>query len=94
MVNLTRQARGNHRGNSKKRDAFLLQSGHDGEDCDVNYEEVYFRERFLHIVAQHDPSQAPLFLYYAPHLVHDPLEVWHETRKHTHTYSARAPPLC
>jgi hypothetical protein len=26
-------------------------------------------------VAQHDPSQAPLFLYYAPHLVHDPLQV-------------------
>ena len=41
----------------------------------ANYEETYFRERFLHVVAQHDPSAAPLFLYYAAHLVHDPLQV-------------------
>ena len=39
------------------------------------YEEKLFRDRFLHVVAQHDPSAAPLFLYYAPHLVHDPLQV-------------------
>ena len=29
----------------------------------------------MHVVAQHDPSAAPLFLYYAAHLVHDPLQV-------------------
>ena len=39
------------------------------------YEEKLFRDRFMHIVAQHDPAAAPLFLYYAPHLVHDPLMV-------------------
>jgi hypothetical protein len=40
-----------------------------------NYEERYFRDRFLHVIAQHDATAAPLFLYYAAHLVHDPLQV-------------------
>ena len=39
-----------------------------------NYEEGLFRERLLSIVNNHDTAQ-PLFLYYAPHIVHTPLEV-------------------
>ena len=39
-----------------------------------NYEEGLFRERLLKIVEEHDTS-TPLFLYYAPHIVHGPLEV-------------------
>ena len=38
------------------------------------YEEGLFRERLLEIVSKHDPS-TPLFLYYAPHIVHTPLQV-------------------
>ena len=39
-----------------------------------NYEEALFAERVLQIVNNHDTS-TPLFLYYAPHLIHDPLQV-------------------
>ena len=39
-----------------------------------NYEEALFAERVLQIISDHDTS-TPLFLYYAPHLIHDPLEV-------------------
>ena len=38
------------------------------------YEEGLFKERLLKIVNDHDTS-TPLFLYYAPHIVHTPLEV-------------------
>ena len=38
------------------------------------YEEGLFKERLLKIVNDHDTS-TPLFLYYAPHIVHKPLEV-------------------
>ena len=40
----------------------------------ANYEEGLFKERLLDVVAQHNMSQ-PLFLYYAPHIVHTPLQV-------------------
>ena len=39
-----------------------------------NYEEGLFEQHLMTIVEQHDPSQ-PLFLYYAPHIVHTPLQV-------------------
>ncbi|XP_019856107.1 PREDICTED: arylsulfatase B-like isoform X2 [Amphimedon queenslandica] len=39
-----------------------------------NYEEGLFKERVLDVVSNHDPS-TPLFLYYAPHIVHTPLQV-------------------
>ena len=39
-----------------------------------NYEEALFLERLLSVVDNHDPS-TPLFLYYAPHIAHRPLEV-------------------
>ena len=39
-----------------------------------NYEEGLFKQRVLDIVNNHDTS-TPLFLYYAPHIVHAPLEV-------------------
>ena len=39
-----------------------------------NYEEALFKERLLNIISKHDPS-TPLFLYYAPHIVHKPLQV-------------------
>ncbi len=42
-----------------------------GED---NYEEALFRDRVLGIINNHDIA-TPLFLYYAPHLVHDPYQV-------------------
>ena len=42
-----------------------------GED---HYEEALFRDRLLGIVSNHDPSE-PLFLYYAPHIVHGPYQV-------------------
>ena len=40
----------------------------------TGYEEDIFRERILKIVEDHSTS-TPLFLYYAPHIVHTPLEV-------------------
>ena len=39
-----------------------------------NYEEGLFKEQLLSVVKSHDPS-TPLFLYYAPHIVHTPLQV-------------------
>ena len=39
-----------------------------------HYEEALFHDRLLEIVTQHDPSE-PLFLYYAPHIVHMPYQV-------------------
>ena len=42
-----------------------------GED---HYEEALFKYRLLSIVTNHDPSE-PLFLCYAPHIVHMPYQV-------------------
>ena len=42
-----------------------------GED---NYEESLFKDRLLQIVTSHDPTE-PLFLYFAPHIVHMPYQV-------------------
>ena len=39
-----------------------------------NYEEGLFKEHVLDIINSHDPK-VPLFLYYAPHIVHTPLQV-------------------
>ena len=39
-----------------------------------NYEEALFREHLLQVVKNHDTTK-PLFLYYAPHIVHTPLQV-------------------
>lgn len=39
-----------------------------------SYEEALFRDRLLKVVGNHD-SSTPLFLYYAPHIVHMPYEV-------------------
>ena len=39
-----------------------------------NYEEGLFKEHLLDVVKNHDAS-TPLFLYYAPHIVHTPLQV-------------------
>ena len=39
-----------------------------------NYEEALFRDHVLDVINNHDPS-TPLFLYYAPHIVHAPLQV-------------------
>ena len=39
-----------------------------------NYEEALFTNRVLQVLRTHDSSK-PLFLYYAPHIVHTPLEV-------------------
>ena len=41
-----------------------------GED---NYEEALFRDHVLDVIKNHDTS-TPLFLYYAPHIVHAPLQ--------------------
>ena len=38
------------------------------------YEEGLFKERVLNIISKHDRSN-PLFLYYAPHIAHAPLQV-------------------
>ena len=40
----------------------------------TDYEEALFKNRVLSIINKHNTS-TPLFLYYAPHLVHAPLEV-------------------
>ena len=42
-----------------------------GED---NYEEALFRDHVLDVIKNHNTS-TPLFLYYAPHIVHTPLQV-------------------
>ena len=39
-----------------------------------NYEDALFAERLLQVVNSHDLS-TPLFLYYAPHIAHRPLQV-------------------
>lgn len=39
------------------------------------YEEFIFRDRMLDIIATHDPTTGPLFIYWAPHIVHCPLQV-------------------
>lgn len=39
-----------------------------------NYEEGLFKTTVLNIIKDHDPF-TPLFLYYAPHIVHTPLQV-------------------
>ena len=39
-----------------------------------NYEEALFTNRVLQVLRTHDQNK-PLFLYYAPHIVHTPLEV-------------------
>lgn len=39
-----------------------------------NYEEGLFKQHVLDVISKHDPS-SPLFLYYAPHIVHTPLQV-------------------
>ena len=39
-----------------------------------NYEEGLFKTTVMNIINEHDPS-TPLFLYYAPHIVHTPLQV-------------------
>ena len=40
----------------------------------TGYEEDIFKERILKIVEDH-PTSSPLFLYYAPHIMHTPLDV-------------------
>lgn len=40
----------------------------------TGYEDALFKERLLQVVSSHNNS-IPLFLYYAPHIVHGPLEV-------------------
>ena len=44
------------------------------EDNGTEYEEALFKEHLLNVVSKHDPS-TPLFLYYTPHIAHNPLEV-------------------
>ena len=39
-----------------------------------SYEEGLFKMTVMNIINEHDPS-TPLFLYYAPHIVHTPLQV-------------------
>ena len=39
-----------------------------------NYEEALFSERLMSVINNHNPS-TPLFIYYAPHIAHRPLEV-------------------
>ena len=39
-----------------------------------NYEDALFAERLMQVVESHEPS-TPLFLYYAPHIAHRPLQV-------------------
>ena len=54
---------------------------HDAKDAPC-YEEHIFKRRAVEIVQQHDTSRpdAPLFLFYASHLAHEPLQVptWYE----------------
>lgn len=39
------------------------------------YEDYLFANRALDVVNKHDPTVAPLLLYYAPHVAHAPLQV-------------------
>jgi arylsulfatase I/J len=48
-------------------------TGMNGTGLD-NYEESLFVDRVMSILDNHDASK-PLYLFYAPHLVHDPLQV-------------------
>ena len=44
---------------------------------DCRYEDALFEERVLSIIDAHDLSKPenPLFLFYSPHIVHEPLQV-------------------
>ena len=42
---------------------------------DDHYEEDLFRNRVLDVIDHHDPYSKPLFLYYAAHIAHGPLEI-------------------
>lgn len=46
------------------------------EDNGTEYEEGLFKKHVLTLLRNHDPQQ-PLFMYYAAHIVHEPLEVPH-----------------
>ena len=41
----------------------------------AGYEEALFKSHLLKVVNDHDSAAMPLFLYYAPHIVHNPLQV-------------------
>ena len=45
-----------------------------GSNGTGEYEEAMFHRHLKDIIANHD-TDTPLFLYYAPHLVHTPLQV-------------------
>lgn len=45
-----------------------------GDNGTGEYEETMFYRHLMDVVANHD-TNTPLFLYYAPHLVHSPLQV-------------------
>ena len=40
----------------------------------ARYEDALFQQHVLDFVAEHDPA-APMFLFWAPHIVHTPLQV-------------------
>ena len=44
------------------------------QSADCKYEDELFAERVLATIAAHDPA-TPLFLFWAPHIAHAPLEV-------------------
>lgn len=44
------------------------------EDNGTEYEEALFKKYLFDVVSNHNPS-TPLFLYYTPHIAHNPLEV-------------------
>ena len=46
----------------------------------THYEEALFKDQLLEIVTNHEPTE-PLFLFYAPHIVHKPYEVPEEYLK-------------
>jgi hypothetical protein len=43
-------------------------------------------QRILNVIAQHDFSQAPLFLHYTPHATHDPIQA---SKLKLHLFAAR-----
>jgi hypothetical protein len=48
--------------------------GPEGDKWYDGYEDSLFEQHVLKVVEDHDPS-VPLFLFYAPHIVHAPLQV-------------------
>jgi len=68
-------------------------AGPSGDTWHDGYEDSLFEQHVLDTIAAHDAAAAPLFLFWAPHIVHAPLETPQEFIDKVHHPLARHHPL-